>query len=94
VQDGLPSLSCPLHSPPAHSTLLLPPSLSSLLLVLYSCGLRINMRPFHYLLERGVAPLEAYSRTYKTIMRDMEFRTWYRGTALGDAGEHMNHHSN
>lgn len=44
------------------------------------------MAPFYYLLERGVDPVAAYQRTYKSIMRDIEFRTWYRGQPLGDAG--------
>jgi len=49
--------------------------------------MKVNMAPFYYLLERGVDPVTAYQRTYKHIMRDIEFRTWYRGQALGDAGE-------
>lgn len=48
--------------------------------------MKVNMAPFYYLLERGVDPVSAYQRTYKHIMRDIEFRTWYRGQALGDAG--------
>lgn len=50
------------------------------------CGMKVNMAPFYYLLERGVDPVAAYQRTYKSIMRDIEFRTWYRGQPLGDAG--------
>jgi len=44
------------------------------------------MSPFYYLVERGVAPVAAFQRTYRNIMREMQFRTWYRGQALGDAG--------
>ena len=49
--------------------------------------MKIDMSPFYYLVERGVDPIQAYQRTYKNIMKNMEFRTWYRGQALGDAGK-------
>lgn len=48
--------------------------------------MKIDMSPFYYLVERGVDPVSAYQRTYKNIMREIEFRTWYRGQPLGDAG--------
>eukprot|EP00878_Enallax_costatus_P040983 GHUV01047410.1.p1 GENE.GHUV01047410.1~~GHUV01047410.1.p1 ORF type:complete len:403 (+),score=127.19 GHUV01047410.1:585-1793(+) len=49
--------------------------------------MKIDMSPFYYLVERGVDPIQAYQRSYKNIMKNIEFRTWYRGQALGDAGE-------
>jgi hypothetical protein len=49
--------------------------------------MKIDMSPFYYLVERGVDPVAAYQRSYKRIMKDIEFRTWYRGQPLGDAGE-------
>jgi hypothetical protein len=67
----------------AHTLALLP---SDLILFFPRCGMKVNMAPFYYLLERGVDPVAAYQRTYKRIMRDIEFRTWYRGQPLGDAG--------
>lgn len=53
------------------------------------CGMKIDMSPFYYLVERGVDPIAAYQRTYKNIMKDIEFRTWYRGQPLGDAGAEL-----
>lgn len=47
----------------------------------------LDMKPYYYLLERGVEPVEAYRRTAEQIMRNIEMRTWYRGNKLGDAGE-------
>lgn len=52
-----------------------------------SCGVKIDMKPFYFLLERGVEPAEAYQETYDRIMRNIEFRTWYHGSALGDNNE-------
>jgi hypothetical protein len=49
--------------------------------------MKVNMAPYYFLLERGLDPVAAFQRTYKKIMRDIEFRTWYRGQPLGDAGE-------
>ena len=51
------------------------------------CGIKIDMSPLYYLMERGLDPLTAYKKTYDGIMRNIEFRTWYHGQALGDAGE-------
>ncbi|KAJ9507502.1 hypothetical protein QJQ45_006474 [Haematococcus lacustris] len=48
------------------------------------CGIRINMQPYYYLLQRGEDPVTAYQRTHLDIMKGMEFRTWYRNKALGD----------
>lgn len=48
--------------------------------------MKIDMSPFYYLVERGVDPVAAYQRSYKRIMKEIEFRTWYRGQPLGDAG--------
>jgi hypothetical protein len=45
------------------------------------------MRPFYFLLERGLDPVEAYRETYDGIMRNIEFRTWYHGATLGDNNE-------
>ncbi|GFR52136.1 hypothetical protein Agub_g14651, partial [Astrephomene gubernaculifera] len=53
----------------------------------HGCGMLLNMRPYYYLLERGVEPVEAYRRTAGAIMREVEVRTWYRGNKLGDARE-------
>ncbi|KAF6253126.1 hypothetical protein COO60DRAFT_1703964 [Scenedesmus sp. NREL 46B-D3] len=47
----------------------------------------IDMSPFYFLVERGIDPVAAYQRSYKRIMKEIEFRTWYRGQPLGDAGE-------
>ena len=44
----------------------------------HGCGMKINMKPFFYLIERGEDPLGAYSKTYADIMRNIEFRTWFR----------------
>ncbi len=52
-----------------------------------SCGMSLDMKPYFYLLERGVEPLEAYRRTVGAMMRNVEVRTWYRGNKLGDAHE-------
>ena len=41
------------------------------------------MKPYYYLLERGDDPVSAYQKTYDQIMRNIEFRTWYRNRALG-----------
>ena len=41
------------------------------------------MKPFYYLVERGDDPVQAYQKTYDQIMRNIEFRTWYRNKALG-----------
>eukprot|EP00955_Chlamydomonas_euryale_P105777 365661-Chlamydomonas_euryale.AAC.62 len=41
------------------------------------------MKPYYYLLERGEDPTSAYRKTYDQIMRNIEFRTWYRNKALG-----------
>jgi hypothetical protein len=60
--------------------------IAPVLLLSPRCGMKVNMAPFYYLLERGVDPVSAYQRTYKRIMRDIEFRTWYRGQPLGEAG--------
>jgi hypothetical protein len=48
--------------------------------------MKIDMSPFYYLVERGIDPVAAYQRSYKSIMKEIEFRTWYRGQPLGDAG--------
>jgi hypothetical protein len=48
--------------------------------------MKIDMSPFYYLVERGIHPVAAYQRSYKRIMKEIEFRTWYRGQPLGDAG--------
>jgi hypothetical protein len=48
--------------------------------------MKIDMSPFYYLVERGIDPVAAYQRSYKRIMKETEFRTWYRGQPLGDAG--------
>lgn len=53
----------------------------------HGCGIKIDMSPFYYLLERGEAPAAAYGRTYDRIMRNIEFRTWYRNQPLGDCNE-------
>ncbi|KAG2495216.1 hypothetical protein HYH03_006822 [Edaphochlamys debaryana] len=53
----------------------------------HGCGMQLNMKPYYYLLERGVEPVEAYRRTAAAIMRDVEVRTWYRGNKLGNAKE-------
>ncbi|KXZ49183.1 hypothetical protein GPECTOR_22g773 [Gonium pectorale] len=53
----------------------------------HGCGMLLNMKPYYYLLERGVEPVEAYRATAGAIMRDVEVRTWYRGNKLGDAKE-------
>ncbi|GLI62117.1 hypothetical protein VaNZ11_004653 [Volvox africanus] len=53
----------------------------------HGCGMLLDMKPYYYLLERGVEPVEAYRRTAEAIMRNVEVRTWYRGTKLGDAKE-------
>ncbi|EFJ49752.1 hypothetical protein VOLCADRAFT_104196 [Volvox carteri f. nagariensis] len=54
----------------------------------YAHGLgQFTSEPYFYLLERGIEPVEAYRRTAESIMRDVEVRTWYRGTKLGDAKE-------
>lgn len=45
------------------------------------------MRPFYQRLELGSDPRDAYRDTWPDIMKNIEFRTWYRGQALGDAGE-------
>ncbi|GFH14190.1 uncharacterized protein HaLaN_10203, partial [Haematococcus lacustris] len=50
----------------------------------HGCGIRINMQPYYYLLQRGEDPVTAYQRTHLDIMKGMEFRTWYRNKALGD----------
>eukprot|EP00983_Pelagomonas_calceolata_P132834 1161909-Pelagomonas_calceolata.AAC.13 len=47
------------------------------------CGIRINMQPYNYLLAHGEDPVTAYQKTYADIMRNIEFRTWYRNKALG-----------
>lgn len=49
----------------------------------HGCGMKINMKPFFYLLERGEDPIAAYAKTYENIMRNIEFRTWFRNKALG-----------
>ena len=41
------------------------------------------MKPYYYLLERGDDPVSAYRKTYDQIMRNIEFRTWYRNRPLG-----------
>ena len=51
------------------------------------CGMLLNMKPYYYLLERGVEPVEAYRQTALQIMRNIEMRTWYRGQPLGNFGE-------
>lgn len=51
--------------------------------------MKIDMSPFYYLVERGVDPIPAYQRTYKNIMKNIEFRTWYRGQPLGEAGRRL-----
>lgn len=56
----------------------------------HGCGIKVNMTPFYYLLERGVNPVDAYRQTYDQIMRNIEFRTWYRGQALGSDYEDEN----
>ncbi|KAI8476310.1 MAG: hypothetical protein J3K34DRAFT_516723 [Monoraphidium minutum] len=53
----------------------------------HGCGVKIDMAPFYYLLERGEDPTAAYRRTYDRIMRNIEFRTWYRNQPLGDSNE-------
>ena len=53
----------------------------------HSCGMTLDMKPYFYLLERGVDPVEAYRRTAGAIMKNVEVRTWYRGNKLGDAKE-------
>ncbi|GBF96794.1 hypothetical protein Rsub_09650 [Raphidocelis subcapitata] len=53
----------------------------------HGCGVKIDMAPFYWLLERGEDPVAAYRRTYDKIMRNIEFRTWYRNQPLGDANE-------
>ncbi|GLC49066.1 hypothetical protein PLESTB_000178800 [Pleodorina starrii] len=53
----------------------------------HGCGMVLDMKPYYYLLERGVEPVEAYHRTAEAIMRNVEVRTWYRGNKLGDAKE-------
>jgi hypothetical protein len=45
------------------------------------------MKPFYYLLERGDDPVSAYRKTYDQIMRNIEFRTWYRNRPLGSEYE-------
>mmetsp|Transcript_15921 Transcript_15921/g.34385 ORF Transcript_15921/g.34385 Transcript_15921/m.34385 type:complete len:916 (+) Transcript_15921:178-2925(+) len=49
----------------------------------HGCGIKVDMKPFYYLLERGDDPVSAYQKTYDQIMRNIEFRTWYRNRALG-----------
>lgn len=41
------------------------------------------MKPYYYLLERGDDPVSAYRKTHEQMMRNIEFRTWYRNKALG-----------
>ncbi|GFH09373.1 uncharacterized protein HaLaN_04495, partial [Haematococcus lacustris] len=41
----------------------------------HGCGIRINMQPYYYLLQRGEDPVTAYQRTHLDIMKGMEFRT-------------------
>ncbi|PNW82944.1 hypothetical protein CHLRE_06g300550v5 [Chlamydomonas reinhardtii] len=53
----------------------------------HGCGMTLDMKPYFYLLERGVDPVEAYRRTAGAIMKNVEVRTWYRGNKLGDAKE-------
>jgi len=53
----------------------------------HGCGIRINMAPYYYLLERGEDPVAAYAKTHAAIMRNIEFRTWYRNKALGSDNE-------
>jgi len=53
----------------------------------HGCGVRVPMEPLWELVRRGVDPLEAYRRTHGSIMRNTEFRTWYRGQPLGSGGE-------
>jgi hypothetical protein len=40
------------------------------------CGIRIDMSPYYYLLQRGEDPVVAYQKTHDRIMRNIEFRTW------------------
>eukprot|EP00798_Chlamydomonas_sp_ICE-L_P018651 gene18651-25167_t len=49
----------------------------------HGCGLSINMKPFYYLVERGIEPTQAYQKTVGEIIKNMEFKTWYRNKALG-----------
>lgn len=53
----------------------------------HGCGLKVDMSPFYYLVERGADPVKAYQQTSQRIMRDMEFRTWYRNQPLGSDNE-------
>lgn len=46
------------------------------MVLLGRCGIRINMQPYYYLLERGDDPVSAYKKTHENIMRNIEFRTW------------------
>jgi hypothetical protein len=39
-----------------------------------SCGMLVNMKPYFYLLERGVPPVEAYQATAEAILRNTEVR--------------------
>ncbi|GAX76343.1 hypothetical protein CEUSTIGMA_g3789.t1 [Chlamydomonas eustigma] len=53
----------------------------------HGCGIKIDMKPYYYLLERGDDPVSAYRKTYDQIMRNIEFRTWYRNRPLGSEYE-------
>jgi hypothetical protein len=53
----------------------------------HGCGVRVPMEPLWELVRRGADPLEAYRRTHKAILQNVEFRTWYRGQPLGSDGE-------
>lgn len=49
------------------------------------------MSSYFQLLERGTSPVDAYAKTFKPIMADIEFRTWYHNKALGDDYEDETH---
>ena len=53
----------------------------------HGCGVRVPMEPLWELVRRGADPLDAYRRTHRAILQNVEFRTWYRGHALGSDGE-------
>lgn len=53
----------------------------------HGCGLHVNMRPFYFLMERGMEPGEAYVKTFQDVMSSVTLGTWFRDQVLGDAHE-------
>lgn len=53
----------------------------------HGCGVLMDMSPFYFLVERGMDPSAAYQRSYRDIMANMEWGTWYRDVKLGNHEE-------